>query len=198
MTNVDLEKLAARIGRGDTGFLSWAGQDIVTAIAEALRLKARLDWLMVQPEWQLLHDQSCEGNIVARARGRTGLWSAVADPTPRAAIDGLKAKLEPQPAPEPPPHEHVWSLWFPNEQDNDEVFTGHESSSYQRSCYTCPKTEYADALVPAGSERLTGGTLHENASASPPSTGRDVKPLRAGPGVVEPDSPYFPKPESRP
>ena len=173
MTGVDLEKLAARY---DTYGFATSSADYRarwTAIAEALRLKAALDWLWERGDGRY-------GERWADGTFEVGDGGKLACPTGHgntliAAIDALKAKVEPQPAPEPPPHGHVWSLWFPNEQDGDEVFAGHEESSYRRSCYTCLRAEFADALVPAGSERqewvkpFVGGTLHENASASPPS-----------------------------
>ena len=115
-------------------------------LAEALRLKARLDWLWTQPR----------NNIWKNENEDT--WSATANHcfekhlTPIAAIDALKAKIESQPAPEPP-HEHEFGHWYWKE----------EIGEYVRACGNLCVAEFADALVPAtdaSSYRPTGAPSH--------------------------------------
>ena len=136
MTDVDLEKLAK--GINDAKWSIYFSDSEKAAIAEALRLKARLGWLWQSPDGQIY--QTYAGEYKATRDGLT-VFAA----TPLAAIDALKAVVEPQPAPELPPKcEHKrWMAWgasFSNDGEFDHYF---------RFCRDCDVTESATALVPA-------------------------------------------------
>lgn len=76
---------------------------------------------------------------------RAATWATEGDSgqSARAAIEDLRARLEPPPAP-PPKHEHVWQPW-------ETIWdTRGAFSDYRRHCRICPLWETTDALAPAG------------------------------------------------